>query len=1157
MTTWTLIRRSLRFHARAHAGAMLGAAVGSAVLVGALIVGDSVRGSLREIALIRLGHIDFALASGDRLFRAQLASDFGASSGTQTAAMLLLSGTAANEDGSARANRIQVLGVNANFWKLGRAAPPFSEISNDAVALDGRLAEQLRVKNGDTVLLRVPKPSQLSRDAPLSPEEDVSVALRLKVSAIVNDEQFGRFGLAANQVPPFNAFVSLDALQQRVNATNRANVLLGRKEVPTEAAVASEKKLEVASAPSDVRFANDSLRKVWTLADAELELREVYGGQLELRSRRVFLDPAVAQVALNVITNNAGQTNRTGILTHLVNELRVGDRATPYSMVTAMDDPGLLMGWAAIASRSLNAVRTQPQRIREMVQALSPQVKDDEILINQWLAEDLQAKPGDTLELSYYVIGSARKIEERVARFKVLGILPMEHYALDRDLMPDFPGITDAQNCRDWDAGVPIKTERVRDKDEQYWDKFRGTPKAFVTLAAGQRMWSNRFGNLTAVRYSAENGLGRTNAPSTAARIGKQLLAALDPASVGLSFQPAREQALRASEQSQDFGQLFLGFSFFLIGAALMLMALLFQFAVEQRAPEIGALLALGFRPGHVRRMLLAEGIVLSVLGALFGVFGGVAYAKAMLFGLATIWQKAVGGSALRYQAEPATFLIGAVASSVVAILVIWLALRKQARQPARELLAEGAQAREGRIEVEGRRRRGSIAIAVGSGLAALGIVTMAFAKDRTADAGLFFSAGGLLLIAGWALAAAMLRGLLMRTAALPSLSGMAIRNAARRRHRSLAVIALLACGSFLIVSIGVFRLDASADAAKRSSGTGGFSYIGESSQPVPYDLNDEGGREHYGLDSKALTGVSFVPMRVREGDDASCLNLNRAQQPRLLGVKSELLDTRAAFTFAKVAKGLPKDNPWLLLNQPQPDGAVPAIGDAASIQWALGKKVGDTIPYVDERGRPFNLRLVGAVANSILQGNLITSEDQFVRHFPNESGYRMFLVEGSSNGSMAATLTRGLQDVGFELTPATQRLAAFNAVQNTYLNTFQVLGGLGLLLGSVGLGVVVLRNVLERRNELAVLLAVGFRRGAVKRLVVHEHGTLLLAGLGVGVVAALVAVLPALLAPGGEFPYASLALTLGAVLVSGGLWTWLAASLALRGRLLDALRNE
>jgi hypothetical protein len=372
---------------------------------------------------------------------------------------------------------------------------------------------------------------------------------------------------------------------------------------------------------------------------------------------------------------------------------------------------------------------------------------------------------------------------------------------------------------------------------------------------------------------------------------------------------------------------------------------------------------------------------------------------------------------------------------------------------------------------------------------------------------------------------------------------------------------------------------------------------LGEASLPVVHDLNTAAGREFFGLDSNTLAGVSFVPFRVREGDDASCLNLNRAQKPRLLGVRPELLAERGAFTFAKVPKGIAAEKPWTLLRRSRTAGVparsgdeaqeglesserplpveaatggdarapdelgdvIPAIGDAASIQWAMGKKLGDTITYTDERGREFKVKLVAAVANSILQGNLIIDEAEFVRRFPSESGYRMFLIDCPSNRAdeIAATLSRAMQDVGLELTPTVRRLAAFNAVQNTYLNTFQVLGGLGLLLGSVGLGVVVLRNVLERRSELALLLAVGFQPRAVRWLVVSEHGALLVFGLAVGVNAAGVAVLPALLSPGATLPYASLGLTLLAVLLSGALWTWLAAVWALRGKLTEALRSE
>jgi hypothetical protein len=407
------------------------------------------------------------------------------------------------------------------------------------------------------------------------------------------------------------------------------------------------------------------------------------------------------------------------------------------------------------------------------------------------------------------------------------------------------------------------------------------------------------------------------------------------------------------------------------------------------------------------------------------------------------------------------------------------------------------------------------------------------------------------------------------------------------------------------VLSIGVFRLDENANATKRSSGTGGFALLGESTLPIVQDLNTKAGREALGLEEKSLDGVSVVSFRVRDGDDASCLNLNRAQKPRLLGVKAELLADRKAFDFAAVAKGLKKEDGWKLFHssasgradpltpalsplggegeearrlsppaakqtpipetpdaRPSSSAAepIPAIADMNSILWAMGKKVGDIIEYPepDERGRSVRLRLVGAVANSILQGNLIIAEDEFTARFPSEAGYRYFLVDAPTNrvADVSATLTKSLRDFGLELTPTTRRMAQLNAVQNTYLGTFQILGGLGLLLGSAGLGVVVLRNVLERRGELALLLALGFRAKALRWLVLSEHAALLLLGLLSGVVAAGVAVLPSVLGAG-DLPIGALALTLGGVLASGLVWTWLATVSALRGQLLDALRNQ
>jgi putative ABC transport system permease protein len=166
-----------------------------------------------------------------------------------------------------------------------------------------------------------------------------------------------------------------------------------------------------------------------------------------------------------------------------------------------------------------------------------------------------------------------------------------------------------------------------------------------------------------------------------------------------------------------------------------------------------------------------------------------------------------------------------------------------------------------------------------------------------------------------------------------------------------------------------------------------------------------------------------------------------------------------------------------------------------------------------------------------------------------------LFLIDAPDAAKTSAILTRALQDYGLELTPATQRLDAFNAVQNTYLNTFQILGGLGLLLGSVGLGVVVLRNVLERRGESAVLLAVGFKPEVLRWLVLSEHGALLCLGLLLGVASSLIALLPVL--SSAQIAWGALLVTLGLVFLSGILWTWAATRVALRGNLLDSLKNE
>jgi ABC-type antimicrobial peptide transport system permease subunit len=431
-------------------------------------------------------------------------------------------------------------------------------------------------------------------------------------------------------------------------------------------------------------------------------------------------------------------------------------------------------------------------------------------------------------------------------------------------------------------------------------------------------------------------------------------------------------------------------------------------------------------------------------------------------------------------------------------------------------------------------------------------LVALVMAGLGKGNAGAFFGAGALLLIAGIAFSAWLLRGKFDEKV-MESVRDLARRNTSRRLGRSLATIGILASGVFMVVSVNSFRKSPEAYSSRRDTGTGGFALVAESALPIYEDLNSAKGRESYAIDDAAVASVTVVPMRIRDGDDASCLNLNRALQPRILAVKPSELTERKAFRFSS------KDANWSLLERPENDGSVPGIVDANTLKYAMQKSIGDTIEYQDEKGGSFKVRVVGTIVGSMLQGNVIVNEKAFIDRFPSAGGYRFFLIDAAPDRATAAAeeISRALQDRGLEIVSAARRLDEFNAVENTYLSIFQALGGLGLLLGTAGLAIVVARNVLERRREFGLLEAVGFKHRIVRRLVFAEHRWLIALGLLAGAISALFAVSPQLDSKGGGFPLMEFGLLFASLALGCVVWTWLATRVALRGSQLPALRNE
>ncbi|HLW64843.1 MAG TPA: FtsX-like permease family protein, partial [Gemmataceae bacterium] len=413
----------------------------------------------------------------------------------------------------------------------------------------------------------------------------------------------------------------------------------------------------------------------------------------------------------------------------------------------------------------------------------------------------------------------------------------------------------------------------------------------------------------------------------------------------------------------------------------------------------------------------------------------------------------------------------------------------------------------------------------------------------------------------------------------LSALFQLGTRNAQRHPTRSLLTAGLLASAAFLLVAVESFRREPARDFLKKSGGSGGMPVFIQTDLPVYKDLNTDGREDvldavriHYQRQKdsesveqraeearKTLEQVTIYSCRVKPGDDVSCLNLYQATRPQMLGVPESLIH-RGGFKFlsSEAENSKEKNNPWLLLDHTQEDRAIPVIGEENTITWMLKKDLGEEIEITDDSGNPVRLRIVAILKDSVFQSGLLLSSRNFQRLFPRQEGFTLHLIEGSpEQANAAAELLRvGLAKQGPEVVQSRERVATFMAVENTYLTTFQLLGGLGLLLGSLGLAVVLLRNVWERRGELALLRALGYRHSDLGELILAENSLLLLAGLAIGTTAAILSVLPHLIQEG-ALPSPRPLLMLAAVLVAGLLAGSFAMISALRAPLIPALRKE
>jgi hypothetical protein len=445
MTLRQFALATIAHYRRPHLAVVFGVAGAVTVLAGSLLVGASVRDSLRSITTGRLGHTSIAIGS-EQPFTEQLAQQVATGASAQVAPLLSLSGTVRHESSSKRAGSVQVYGIDARFFDfhgIQAAAPGPGD-----VLLSPDLAAELGAAPGDAVVVRVPRVTDVPLDSLHGRRDDAGRSIRLTMKSVLAKEAMGSFSLAPGQGPVRSVFIALARLQRDLGLAERVNTLL------------------IAQRNGDAGLDAARVRAVLSKAitPADLGLRQdvlIDAGALVVESASGLIADDLA----SGVSRAASETGRsaTAVLTWLGNRITVGTHTVPYSLVTAIGSDAA--GDERLAALLATKAGEAPP-----------------IVLNEWAARELDAAPGKTLELEYLRWADEGRLVTEHARFQVAGVIPMSGLALDRRLAPDYPGITAATNLADWDPPFPIDLTMVRKQDEEYWDRYRTAPKAFIPI---------------------------------------------------------------------------------------------------------------------------------------------------------------------------------------------------------------------------------------------------------------------------------------------------------------------------------------------------------------------------------------------------------------------------------------------------------------------------------------------------------------------------------------------------------------------------------------------------------------------------------------------------------------------------------------------------
>jgi len=428
-----------------------------------------------------------------------------------------------------------------------------------------------------------------------------TISLRLTVESVITGEQGGNLNLKNEQITPFNIFVNREELAQAMNTPGKINLILFDRIIST-----------------------DDFASAWNCSFSGLH----HQGTTVTSDRMFIQEPVVETLCRLDSTSNR-------VFAYLANTIGTDDRNIPYSFVTAMD-----------------YYKGEP-------------VHPDEIILSDYAAQRLNVRLHDTLFVSYFVSKQLKTLRVDSVFLTVGKIVPLIDFQADDILKADFPGLSNVERCTEWDSDLPINMNLITDEDEDYWAKYKNTPKAILPYSTLAPRWKNAYGSATALQISNDaNNFSHV----TYAMFDIQLIY-------------PRETGITAAKSGVDFASLFLSLGIFIVISASILMMVPLSEMLFRRRNELSLLRASGFSRKRILRLLWSESAPVVGGSAMAGVAIGLIYTYLILFLLGTIWRGATHTEGFRVYFHLTTIASGLLCGIAISLLLLYIGIYRSVKK--------------------------------------------------------------------------------------------------------------------------------------------------------------------------------------------------------------------------------------------------------------------------------------------------------------------------------------------------------------------------------------------------------------------------------------------------------------------------------------------